>query len=427
MMLDGVRLSDVLERCGSPLHVVDRARLVDNASRFLAKPAHAGRPCEAFFSYKTNPVPGLLRQLHAHGIGAEAASPYELWLAHRLGVPGRSIIYDCPAKPDASIREAIDLGIQLMTLNARPEIGVVAGIARSAGRKARVGLRVGVPQSISGQFGHRIDDGSALAAFAEALKRPELDVVAMHSHLNSEIATAAQLDAYLDVLLGFADVLRDELGLRLEILDLGGNLACSTVSRRSALAQRFAVALGRSPSARRREAVLTIDGYVDQVIRRVEGHYLAARQPTPRIFLEPGRAMTGNAQMLLCRVLQVREPDESGLSIAILDAGINIADGLRSENHQLFALHEPPREARHLYRLTGPTCTLGDLLYPTCELPQLRRGDALSIMDTGAYFVPYSNCFSFPRPAVVMLEGGRERVLRRAETFEHLIALDEIP
>lgn len=427
MRLDGVRLAELLGRYGSPLHVVDHARLADNAARFLAKPAHAERACEAFFSYKTNPVPGLLRRIHDEGIGAEAGSPYELWLARRLGVPGRSIVYDCPAKPDASIREAIEIGVELININAREEIGVVAAIARSAGRRVRVGVRVAVPGSISGQFGERIDDGSALAAFVEALARPELHVVAMHSHLNDEIATAADLDAYLDAVLAFSDVLRRELGLGLEILDLGGNLACPTVSGRSALARRLALALGRSRSTRNPDEVLAIDAYVDQVVRRVEGHSLRAKQPAPRILLEPGRAMTSNAQMLLCSVLQVREPDESGLSIAMLDAGINIADGLRSEHHQIFALDEPIGDERRPYRLTGPTCALSDLLHPACELPRLRRGDTLAIMDAGAYFIPYSNCFSFPRPAVVMLEGGRERLLRRSETFENLIALDVPP
>lgn len=426
-MLDSVRLAELLDRYGSPLHVIDHARLADNAARFLARPAHAERSCEVFFSYKTNPVPGLLQQLHARGVGAETGSPYELWLAHRLGVPGRSIIYDCPAKPDASIREAIDMGVELVNLNARSEIGTVGAVARSAGRKVRVGVRVAVPHSVSGQFGERIDDGSALAAFTEALQRPELSVVAMHSHLNDEIATAAELDAYLDAILAFADVLHERLGFTPEILDVGGGLACSTVSKRSALAHRFALALGRSPPARSAAEVLTIDDYVGRVIQRIEQHHRRAGRRVPRIFLEPGRAMSSNAQMLLCKVLQLREPDESGLAIAMLDASINIADGLRSEQHQLFALHEPEGAERHAYRLTGPTCTLGDMLHPACELPRLQRGAALAIMDAGAYFVPFSSCFSFPRPAVVMLEGGRGRLLRRRETFEHLIALDESP
>jgi len=117
------------------------------------------------------------------------------------------------------------------------------------------------------------------------------------------------------------------------------------------------------------------------------------------------------------------DPDPAGLTWAVLDAGINAAEGVRNEIHGLLPL-VPRAGERRTYRLTGPSCTLGDLLYPACSLPPLEPGDGLAIMDTGAYFVPYGTCFSFPRPAIVMIDGGRERLLRRFETFDDMVALE---
>lgn len=425
LLLDGAPLARALETFGSPLHLVDATRLIDNARRFTAKPADAPFGCEVFYSYKTNPVPGVLKLLHQHGIGAEAASPYELWLAHRLGVPGRSIVFDCPAKPEESVKDALELNIALLNLNCRAEIDVVAQTARALKKRARVGLRVAVPQGISGQFGERIDDGSAFEAFKEALARPELEVVALHAHLNGEVSTEAELDAFLDALLTFSDQLRDRLGLKLEIFDLGGNLASPTVTKHTALSQRLSLALGRPPPARAPESVLSIDSYVARSLEKIGAHHRRLSLPAPRVFLEPGRAMTSNAQMLLCRVIQARPADGSGVSHAMLDAGLDFADGLKSEQHQWFALTEKPGTPRGTVRLTGPSCTLGDLMAPAAQLPELKRGDALAIMDAGAYFVPYSKPFSFPRPAIAVREGGNDRLLRRRETFEHLVALDE--
>jgi diaminopimelate decarboxylase len=171
--------------------------------------------------------------------------------------------------------------------------------------------------------------------------------------------------------------------------------------------------------------VLSIDDYVRCVVERVEAHAAASARPAPRIFLEPGRAMTGNAQMLLCRVVAVREPDETGITGAVLDAGIHIAEPLTSEFHQLFPLAPPaPGAPRRLYRLSGPSCMLSDQLYLAWRLPELAPGDGLAIMDTGAYFVAFSAPFFSPRPGIVMLDEGREEVLRKAETFEDLVALD---
>lgn len=424
LTLDGAVLGDLLGRWGSPLHVVDAAKLAANAAAFTARPAGCERACEVYYSYKTNPVPGVLRLLHARGIGAEVVSPYELWLALRLGVDPKRIVYNGPWHSDESIELALERGVGLVNLNAREEIARVAALASARGVRPNVGIRVVQPGGVGGQFGERIDTGAALEAFREALSRPELRVVGLHAHFNGEIARPATLDAFLSSVLAFADELRSELGLELEVLDVGGNLACATVSTLSASARRLAVAVGREPTPRLPESVLSIEEYVRQVVGRIEDHHVRSGRRPPRIFLEPGRAMTSNAQMLLCRVMARRAADAAGLEWLVLDAGINVAESVRNEFHQLFVTRARRNAPMRRYRLTGPSCTLGDLLYPAWTLPEVAVGDGLAIMDSGAYFVPFSTCFSFARPAVVVLADGRDQMARRRETFEHLVALD---
>jgi diaminopimelate decarboxylase len=133
--------------------------------------------------------------------------------------------------------------------------------------------------------------------------------------------------------------------------------------------------------------------------------------------------MTSDTMMVLCRVLSLHGEDPAGLRWAVLDAGINVAEPVPNEFHQLLALR-PRGGDEHVYRLTGPSCMLADQLYPAWRLPPLHAGDALAIMDAGAYFVPLSTCFSQPRPAVVSVKDGRVELLRRAETFEDLVLRD---
>jgi diaminopimelate decarboxylase len=425
LSLDGLELADLFARWGSPLQVVDGERLADNARRFSAGSPGRMVPPEVFASYKTNPVPEVLRRLHAVGLGAEVVSPYELWLALRLGVHPRAIVYNGPAKSEDSLVEALRVGVGLINVNARSELAPLAALARRLGVRPQVGIRVVPPGRWGGQFGERVDTGAALHAFAEAGALPELRVVGVHAHPGGELSTAAEVDAFVAGVLGFTDQLRARLGLEPEILDLGGNLACPTSSKLSPLARRLAVTFGREPAPRPPASVLDIEGYVAGVMGRVERHHAAAGRAAPRIFLEPGRALTGNAQFLLTRVVQVRDRDETGLTWAVLDAGINVAEPVRSEWHQLLPLRHPPGDRLHRYRLVGPSCMQGDLLYPAWALPGISSGDGLAIMDSGAYFVPFSTDFSFPRPPVVLLEGGRELLLRRGETFQDLVALDE--
>jgi len=426
LTVDTLPLAGVADRFGTPLHVVDAVRLRENAARFVNCPTAHGSGVEIFYPYKTNPVPGVLRALHKAGAGAETASPYELWLAGTLGVDPSRIVYNCRIKPESALHEAIAKGVGLINAGSRLELAAISAAARATGKRARIGIRAAVPGTLASHCGERIDDGSALQTFAEALERPELDVVALHAHPNAELATADELRAYVAAVLRFAGALRTRLRLDLEIIDLGGNLVCPTVTHLSPVVARVQMALGREAPPPERRALLTIEDYVELSTSQIETHYKRAGRPMPRVFLEPGRSMTSNAQLLLLTVVQVRSPDDTGVSTVVLDGGINVAEPLKGERHQVFAANARPGAERRHYRLIGPTGTSNDLLYPSVYLPELQPGDVVAVMDSGAYFVPTSTTYSFPRPGVVMIDRGQLTILRRAETFEDLVALDRL-
>lgn len=426
LYLGEISLRSLLEQYGSPLHVVDATKLRQNIAEFMTKPAGAQRACEVYYSYKTNPVPGILKLLHNEGIGAEVISEYELWLALKLGVDPKNIVYNGPGKSKASLRQAIDQEIELLNFNCREEIAPFAEMARHAGKRPRVGIRAVVPGGWGGQFGEPVPGGAALRAFEEAVAHPELEVVALHVHRGGEIATGADLQSFVQSVLAFADEVHARLGLNLEVLDFGGSLACPTTVHLTSRDVRFNTAFHADLVPRPPESVLSIREYTTQVVAMVERHYAEVGRPVPRIFLEPGRAMTGNTQMLLCSVMITKQENEE-LSYAILDAGINIAEPIRNEYHQLFPVERSHSRRRRTYRLVGPICTPADVLYHAWELPELAPGDALAIMDSGAYFVPFSTSFSFPQPAIVLVDEDQTSLLRHAERFEDLVALDKAP
>lgn len=417
----GVQLTQLAERWGSPLHVVDAARLRENARRFSSGGSPEIPACEVFYSYKTNPVPGVLRELHRIGIGAEVISHYELWLALELGVAPSKIIYNGPAKSPASIRLAMEREIALLNLNHREEIDVVAQIAADLGRRARVGLRVSIT-GWAGQFGTPAEHGQALDAFARALGSPHLDVVGLHVHRGGMMRTVADAEQLVDGVLAFTDELHRKLGLNLQVLDLGGSIASASVRGLAERELRFNRTLLRELEAPDPAAALRGDAYSRLVAERVASHFRSAGRAAPRVFLEPGRALSSDAQILLTRVLGLKTQDET--TFAILDAGINLAESCRAEYHQFLPLHRDSSRPTRIYTLVGPICTPGDTLRWAVRLPELRVGDTLAIMDAGAYFVPFSTSFSFPRPGIVMIEDGSVTPLRRAETFDDLLRLD---
>ncbi len=232
----------------------------------------------------------------------------------------------------------------------------------------------------------------------------------------------------LDVVEGaleFADTLRQKLNLHLEVLDFGGSLCPPTVTALSARDRRLNQTFHRDLPPPDPADALTIERYVSLLVERVDAHYRGLSLPRPRIFLEPGRAMTGDAQLLLTSVVTTKRSGET--TYAVLDAGINLAESVRSEYHQLLPVNRFGEPATRVHTIVGPICSPGDTLYSAARLPELHPGDSLAIMDAGAYFVPFSTSFSFPRPAIVLIDDGQERLLRRAELFQDLVSYDVPP
>ncbi|MCP3144651.1 type III PLP-dependent enzyme domain-containing protein [Pyxidicoccus xibeiensis] len=422
LCLEGVPLKELVARWGSPLHVVHLAALRRNAEAFLAVPPGRTGGCEVYYSYKTNPVPGVLSFLHGLGVGAEVISAYELWLALKLGVAPERIVYNGPVKSEASVRESISRGIQLLAANHAEELAVFARLAAELDRRPRVAVRVTANSGWTAQFGTPIAGGAALRAYQQARASKHLDVVGLHAHRGETIRTEGDFTGFVESVLAFTDTLHQELGLDLEVLDLGGSLCTPTVEHIAERDWRLNLTFFRDVPAPDPAASLSIERYVALAVEMVESHYARRGRQRPRIFLEPGRAMTGDTQLLLGRVHALKAGEDR--TWAVLDAGINHAECVRNEYHQLFHVDRPDAPASRVYTVVGPICTPGDTLYNAKRLPDLAVGDTLAIMDAGAYFVPFATSFSYPQPAIIALDGGKEQLLRRAETFDDLVTFD---
>ena len=426
LQLGSVDLAGLTAEHGSPLHVVDGDRLAAAADAALAPlraPDRAG--CDVYYSYKTNPVPGVLARLHERGVGAEVISEYELWLAFQLGVPGDRIIYNGPAKSTASLRSAIEGGIRIINANSLPELERIAQVAAELERPAPVGLRVALPGGWGGQFGVIGDVDVVGAAITRAAADDRLDLKGLHVHRGITIRTADDLAAHVDGLLWFVDQLREATGWHPALLDIGGSLADPTVGGFDNRQYRLNRLLGTDILPPDPANAVTIESASEQAASMVADWAARVGLEAPDVVMEPGRALTGNTQFLLTTVLDVKTDTE--LHHAILDAGINVAEAAANEYHQLYSVSAPSATATNPYRLAGPICTPADVLYNNWRLPELEPGHVLAIMDTGAYFVPFSTSFSFPRPAIVERHGDSVRVIRSRERFSDLISLDTLP
>lgn len=421
---DGCALDHLAGQFGTPLHVVSLMRLRRNFRRFHSAFATRYPHTRVAYSYKTNPVPGVLQALHETGADAEVISHYELWLALELGVPPGRIIFNGPAKTPAAIDLAVSRGIKLINIDGEAEIAMVQESASRHGRRQRVGLRVLASLGWSGQFGFRLEDG-ALAAFRRMGDCPDLDPCGLHLHLGTGVQdTKLYFDAGREVF-RFAARLHQELGVRIRHFDLGGGFGVPTVRQLSAMELRY-LDQGLPLRAPRPQDVPAIEDCAAGIIALAEEFISTSGLAPPEIILEPGRAITSSAQCLLVRVLSCKaRPD--GSRAAVADGGRNLAVPLGYEYHELFAAGRMNDASRVRHTVYGPLCHPSDIIAAHRDLPLLEAGDVLAVMDAGAYFIANQTNFSHPRPAVVMIADGAARLIRRPECFQDMVRLDAAP
>ena len=435
---DGCRLSGLARAFGTPLFVVNRRVLEESVNAISGVFAPAGLKARVFFSYKTNPVPEVLRILAGAGVGAEVISDLEFRLAGRLGLGGERIIVNGGAKPEALLRLAVETGADMITVQRLEDLQTLEKIGRESGKRVRLGLRIN-PGLRKRVFSFTVSTGTAGSPLGFVLGSQEwrqaLRIIAgnpvfhfrgLHFHIGSGIRTSSPYREALRNTLPFLEDARGR-GLVPEVLDIGGGYNVSTLKEID-LWEAIRLFAWNKPQRppRFKPQTLLLEEVAQACARILGGYGRETGTPVPEIYIEPGRALTASSQLLLLGVKSVVKR-KAGRPAAICDGGaMSLSHLLLSEYHSIFVANKADGRAGQRYNLYGSLPTPLDFVAAQRELPPLGPGDVLAVMDTGAYFTSLSNNFAGPRPAVVMVDDGRPRLIRRRETFEDIFSRDAI-
>jgi len=439
LLWDDHDLSDLAARFGTPLFVVSRHRLGEAFTAMEAAFRSQGLALEIFFSVKTNPVPRVLEILAGCGAGAEVISEFELWLARKLGLDGDRILVNGTMKSEALLRAAVTHGAHLINIETLAELETLREIVEREGRRANIGLRINpglrkrvfhfttASGSSTSPIGFRRGSGEWQKALRLIVRRPDLFAFrGLHFHLGSGIREAGP---YRDALASAAGFFDDALaaGLQPEALDIGGGFGIDTLKEATAgeALRLFVWNRGQEPPDATRSRGL-LDEVADVCAGALSDYARKRGIPPLRLLVEPGRALSGPAQILLLSVRSVRERAR-GRRAAFCDAGaMSLSPLLISESHAVFAAGRAEDGGRLRYDIYGSLPTPLDIVSLGRRLPELNPGDVLAVMDTGAYFTSLGNNFAGPRPAIAMIENGSASLIRKRETFEDLVSRDAV-
>jgi diaminopimelate decarboxylase len=396
---EDVAVATLAERYGTPCYVYSRATLERHWHAFDR--AFAGRPHLICYAVKANSNLGVLSVLAGLGSGFDIVSVGELERVLAAGGDPAKVVFSGVGKREDEIRRALQVGIRCFNVEVPGELDRIDRIAAQLGVVAPVSIRVNPdvdakthPYISTGlkenKFG--IDIVTAADEYRRAAAMPHLRVAGIDCHIGSQLTqTGPFLDA-LDRVLALAKDLR-EAGIPIHHLDLGGGLGI-----------RYRDEQPPEPAELAQALAAKLDGLDYEVL------------------VEPGRAIVGNAGILLTRVEYLKSNGPK--NFAIVDAAMN--DLLRPALYGAWqaivpALQQDGGDVR-LWDIVGPVCETGDFLGKQRELA-LREGDLLAVRSAGAYgFSMSSNYNSRPRPAEVLVDGDRVHLVRARETVDALFA-----
>ena len=436
LRIGGARAEDLAREHGTPLHVVDAAGVRRRAVSFR-RAFEAAWPGEMSVHYamKCNSTPGLAAMVLAAGLRPEAGTPFEWQLARRMGAAPEDIVVNGPRK-GALLRTAVEEGAGLVVADGPGELEQLERAADAAGRAVRVLLRVNpncVPRGMNrasatgsrthSVFGFDRVSREVPAALARMKSMPHLRFEGFHCHAGTGIRHAGDYVKPMRVLAACA-AQAAAAGMSVQVLDVGGGFGVPT-SREFDTGEFLAYqALGRLPKPPRPAEFPGPEDFAAAISGTLRGELGRLGVPLPRLVVEPGRSIVSGAGVLLLTVGALKHRAGVG-TWALTDGGTGtVAFPLYYEYHEVLLCRAPHAARTERYSLVGPACFSADWIYRNKRMPPLQAGDVLAVCDAGAYFLAQESNFGFPRPAVVAVEEGRARLLRRRETFEDMVARD---
>jgi len=403
LALEEVLLSGIAARFGTPCYVYSRAALT---SAFMAFDRPFGStPHLICYAVKANSNLALLNVLSRLGSGFDIVSGGELTRVLAAGGLPDRIVFSGVGKSAAEIEQALQAGILCFNVESRPELLRISAIAAASGTTAPVSLRVnpGVDAKTHPYIstGHRqnkfgVPFEQALPLYLEARSLPGIRIAGVDCHIGSQIV---ELDPFLDALqkvLELMDRLAAE-GIELEHVDLGGGLGIRYQDEQPPAPER----------------------YISAMLAALQGR-------GGRILLEPGRALIGNAGVLLTRVEYLKQGAER--AFAVVDAAMNdlMRPALYDAWHEIRAVRKSAA-AQGRYEVVGPVCESADFLGHDRALA-IEPGDLLAVLSAGAYGMSMSSNYnSRPRAAEVLVDGAQVELIRSRETLQDLMRHERLP
>ena len=403
--IGGCDVVELAREHGTPAYVYAEHDMEERARAYTDGFAALTDDFEVLFASKAFPCTAAYRLFAEHGLSVDVASGGELRMAVEGGFDPVRVHMHGNNKTGAELRYALEVGVGHMIVDSFDEIARLGALLE---RPQRVLIRVtpGIQPSthsyvqtgqLDSKFGFGLEDGLAERAVAEVRASPNLELVGLHAHIGSQIFELEPYVKAIEVIASFCD----SVGFQPELLNVGGGLGIAYTS-------------ADEPPPIGEYCRVKVEG-----VRR-------AFDPAPRVLIEPGRSLVGNAGVTVYEIGTVKEIPGVRTYVAV-DGGMsdNLRPMLYGSVYEALIADRAGEPATATATIAGMHCESGDVIVRDAILAEPRVGDVLVTPATGAYGHAMANNYNgVPRPPVIFCRGGDSRVVVRRETWDDLLTRD---
>ncbi len=416
LCIGGCDVVDLAKEFGTPLYLFDEFTLRHKCREFRSEFSKQYTDTLVIYASKAFLNKALAVIFKQEGLGLDVVSGGEISIAHSVGFPFDKMYFHGNNKTLDELRLALDWGIGRVVVDNSYELELLNELAKEKGTTQSILLRItpGVdPHThqhtttgvLDSKFGFPLATGQAEEGVRQAKLSSNLKLLGLHFHLGSPVPEVAPYELAMELVLHFAKEAERKSGFQLSEFSVGGGFAA-----------QYTVG---SP-------VPSIADYAKAITDKLDDLAAALELGNPRLVIEPGRGVVGQAGVALYRVGAIKEIPGIRKWVCI-DGGIsdNIRPALYGAKQEALVADKASDAEEEIVTIAGKLCQSGDVLVRDTSLASVRSGDIIAVAVCGAYSIPMSSNYNaMPKPAIIMVQNGEARLVRRRESYEDLTRLD---
>nr|WP_125772347.1 diaminopimelate decarboxylase [Companilactobacillus furfuricola] len=417
LILGGVDAVELAHKYGTPLVVYDVEEIRKTIQQFKNSFEASGLKYEISYASKAFATIAMYQVLKQENLHTDVVSGGELFTALKAGFPAEKISFHGNNKSKEELEMAVDNHIGVVIIDNFLEIKLLKEVLEEKQESINVMLRLtpGISAhthkydqtgQVDSKFGFDVESGQADQALQQVLAIPQMNLIGIHAHIGSQIFGVEGFELLAKKMVEISKNWHDKFSFTPQILNLGGGFGISYTDE---------------------DEPIGANVFIDKIISTIKEQTNDKGLQLPEIWIEPGRSIVGPAGFNLYTVGSRK--DIPGLrSYVNVDGGMgdNIRPALYQAKYEAVVANKMKATIEEEDHIAGKYCESGDILIDKQALPKVEPGDVIAMLDTGAYgYSMASNYNRNPRPAVVFVENGKDKLVVKRESYEDLVRLDE--